>query len=41
MPNMTPKKAAMPTQPPEERRHNFREVALGYSAETAMPASTS
>ena len=40
MPNMTPKKAAMPTQPPEERRHNFREVALGYSAETAMEEAT-
>jgi len=25
----------MPKQPPEERRHNFEEVALGYSAEQA------
>jgi glutamate synthase (NADPH/NADH) small chain len=25
----------MPRQPPEERRHNFEEVALGYSAEQA------
>ena len=40
MPNMSPKKAEMPTQPPEERRNNFREVALGYSAETAMEEAT-
>ena len=26
----------MPKQPPEVRRHNFNEVALGYSPETAM-----
>ncbi|MGB2770533.1 MAG: dihydropyrimidine dehydrogenase, partial [Candidatus Zixiibacteriota bacterium] len=26
----------MPKQPPEVRRHNFIEVALGYSPETAM-----
>ena len=26
----------MPKQPPEIRRHNFDEVALGYSAETAV-----
>ncbi|NLA58460.1 MAG: dihydropyrimidine dehydrogenase, partial [Firmicutes bacterium] len=25
----------MPTQPPEERVKNFREVSLGYSPETA------
>lgn len=36
-----PKKAAvprtpMPCQPPEERRHNFKEVALGYTREMAM-----
>ena len=30
-----PEKFAMPTQKPEERAHNFREVALGYSAEIA------
>ena len=40
MPNMSPKKAEMPTQPPEERKHNFREVALGYSAETAVEEAT-
>lgn len=34
--NMNPKKAPMPEQPPEERRKNFSEVALGYSEETAM-----
>jgi len=27
---------AMPKQPPEIRRHNFDEVALGYAAETAV-----
>ena len=26
----------MPKQPPEVRRHNFNEVALGYSVETAV-----
>jgi glutamate synthase (NADPH/NADH) small chain len=26
----------MPKQPPEVRRHNFNEVALGYPAETAV-----
>ena len=26
----------MPCQPPEERRHNFKEVALGYTREMAM-----
>ena len=40
MPNMKPDKAPMPTQPPQERRHNFREVALGYSRETAMAEAT-
>ena len=30
--NMDPKKQPMPAQPPEERRRNFQEVALGYSA---------
>lgn len=34
--NMSPTKAPMPEQPPEERRRNFSEVALGYSEETAM-----
>ncbi len=31
-----PKKHEMPTQAPAERAHNFREVALGYSEETAV-----
>ncbi|MCR4771177.1 MAG: NADPH-dependent glutamate synthase [Oscillospiraceae bacterium] len=31
-----PKKHEMPAQAPEERAHNFREVALGYSEETAL-----
>lgn len=36
MPNMEPKKSPMPTQAPEARAHNFQEVALGYSEETAL-----
>ena len=31
-----PKKHEMPTQSPEVRAHNFSEVALGYSEETAV-----
>ncbi len=31
-----PKKHPMPEQAPEVRRHNFNEVALGYSEETAV-----
>ena len=31
-----PKKHEMPVQSPEERAHNFREVTLGYSEETAV-----
>lgn len=34
--NMNPKKNEMPTQAPEVRAHNFSEVALGYSEETAV-----
>ncbi len=34
--NMNPKKNVIPTQPPKERSHNFREVALGYSEKTAL-----
>ena len=30
-----PKKHEMPTQAPEVRAHNFSEVALGYTQETA------
>ncbi len=33
--NMEPKKNPMPVQPPEERRRNFSEVALGYTPEQA------
>jgi len=36
MPNMSLKKNPMPSQEPEVRAHNFREVAIGYSAETAV-----
>ncbi|MBQ1508240.1 MAG: hypothetical protein IIZ47_02355, partial [Erysipelotrichaceae bacterium] len=31
-----PKKHEMPTQDPQVRAHNFSEVALGYSEETAI-----
>lgn len=34
--NNSPKKAPMPEQSPEVRNKNFAEVALGYTAETAM-----
>ena len=36
MPNMNPKKNPMPVQAPEVRAHNFEEVALGYTEETAL-----
>ena len=36
MPNMNPKKNPMPVQDVEVRRHNFKEVATGYTKETAM-----
>ncbi len=36
MPNMSPNKNPMPTQEPQVRAHNFSEVALGYSEETAI-----
>ena len=36
MPNMSLKKNPMPSQAPEVRNQNFQEVALGYSAETAI-----
>lgn len=36
MPNMEPRKNPMPTQAPEVRAHNFQEVALGYTEETAV-----
>jgi len=36
MANMSLVKNEMPTQKPEERRHNFLEVALGYTREQAI-----
>lgn len=36
MPNMRPTKYEMPEQPPLVRNHNFKEVTLGYTAETAI-----
>ncbi len=36
MPNMSLKKNAMPAQEPDVRNKNFKEVALGYSEETAL-----
>lgn len=37
--NMEPKKNPMPTQSPEVRAENFKEVALGYSEDTALNES--
>ena len=34
--NLSPNKTPMPVQPPEERRKNFGEVALGYGEAQAM-----
>ncbi len=36
MPRIKPKRVPMPEQPPEERIHNFNEVALGFTPELAM-----
>ena len=36
MPNMDPKKCPMPSQDPNVRNKNFKEVALGYTPEMAM-----
>ena len=36
MPNMTPKKCPMPEQEPDVRNKNFKEVALGYTADMAV-----
>jgi len=36
MPNMEPKKTAMPVQEPDIRNKNFNEVALGYTYEQAV-----
>ena len=41
MPNMAANKNPMPSQAPDERKNNFCEVALGYSAETAVSEATS
>ncbi len=40
MPNMSPKKIAMPEQAPDVRNRNFREVTLGYTPEMAMEEAT-
>ena len=36
MPNMDPRKCPMPSQDPNVRNKNFKEVALGYTAEMAV-----
>ena len=36
MPNMHPKKCPMPSQEPNVRNKNFKEVALGYTEEMAV-----
>ena len=36
MANMSLKKNPMPSQDPKVRAHNFDEVAIGYSEETAV-----
>ena len=36
MPNMSPVKNPMPSQEPEVRKRNFKEVATGYTAEIAI-----
>lgn len=36
MPNLSLKKVEMPIQDPQKRRHNFDEVALGYTPQQAM-----
>ncbi|MBC7961025.1 MAG: FAD-dependent oxidoreductase, partial [Vallitaleaceae bacterium] len=40
MPNMSPKKTAMPEQDPGQRIHNFEEVATGYTKENAVEEAT-
>ncbi len=40
MPNMSLEKNAMPVQDPKVRSGNFEEVALGYTAETAVDEAT-
>ena len=36
MPNMSLKKNEMPSQAPDVRNKNFKEVTLGYTAEQAV-----
>ena len=36
MPNMAMNKNPMPSQEPQARSRNFQEVALGYTAQTAI-----
>ena len=36
MPNMSPKKNEMPSQKPDVRNKNFKEVATGYTKEQAI-----
>ena len=38
---INPKKHPMPTQEPEVRAHNFKEVAIGYTAELAVEEANS
>ena len=40
MPNMSLKKNEMPSQDPNVRNKNFKEVALGYTKEQAMDEAT-
>ena len=40
MPNMSPEKTPIPEQAPEVRRHNFDEVAKGYTEEMAINEAT-
>ena len=40
MPNMSNKKVEMPSQEPEIRATNFKEVALGYTKEMAQEEAT-
>ena len=40
MANLSLNKVPMPTRSPEERRRDFCEVAVGYTAEQAMEEAT-
>ncbi len=37
---INPKKHEMPTQEPQVRAHNFKEVALGYTEDIAFEEAT-